>query len=312
MLPQVSSTVPLDRTTSKTSIKDKDKEKRKGFFGISLFRSRSSPPKPREVEPSPSTAVREKRQRNVSQPSQPVSYVQTSSVGVKPATGTPAPHVAVTAAVSIPASSQPTPQHQPQSQLPAPHRPQQQPHPQAQSHPQHQQASQTQPQYQHQPSSQHQHRPQHQRGNNSLQVPIAAPKPIAASGERSPTGKMYTPFRLLSKKRRTVSAASVEAVEGTVLTAMLTGGDSTRSSTVGRPSPPLRDPLAAAYEWRNREEHDQQLRGTGRRRRPGVTFDVEEEVPEDGRAPVQKSFRVLVEESQTTLVPAQPSRHATA
>ncbi|KAL7283480.1 hypothetical protein ACG7TL_002913 [Trametes sanguinea] len=317
MLPQVTPTVPLDRTTSKTSVKDKDKDKRKGFFGISLFRSRSSPPKPREVEPPPSAAVREKRQRNVSQPSQPLSYMQAPAVGVKsPVAGTAAPQVAVAAAVSIPATSQP--QHQPPSQPQTHTYTHAQTHPQAhpQAHSQSQLPPQPQPQPQHQPQhpppSQYQHRPQHQRGNNSLQVPIAAPRPIAVSGERSPTGKMFTPFRLLSRKHRTVSAASVEAVEGTVINAMLTGGDSTRSSTVGRPSPPLRDPLTAAYEWRNREEYDQQLRGTVRRRRPGVTFDVGEEVPEDGRVPVQKSLKANLEEYEATLVPVQPSRQATA
>ena len=94
---------------------------------------------------------------------------------------------------------------------------------------------------------------------------------------------------------------------------MLTGGDSTRSSTAGRPSPPLRDPMTAAQEWRNREEYEQQGRGTVRRRRPGVTFDVGEEVPENGRLPVQKSMRanVAAMHMEVTPVPA-PTRQATA
>ncbi|KAI8998540.1 hypothetical protein BD414DRAFT_575055 [Trametes punicea] len=276
MLPQVATPAPLDRTTSRTSTKDKDKEKKKGFFGINLFRSRSSPPKPREVEPPPSAAVREKRRRNLSQPSQPLAYMQASNVGAKSPTGAPSPQVAV-AAVSIPAT--------PQSQA----------------------------QHQHQYQSQPQYHPQHQRGTASLQVPIAAPTPVPLSGERSPTGKMFTPFRLLSRKHRTVSAASVEAVEGTVINAMLTGGDSTRSSTAGRPSPPLRDPLMAAQEWRNREEQQQETRGTARRRRPGVTFDVGDEVPEDGRVPLQKSLRANMADIQATVVPVHmPSRQATA
>ena len=75
------------------------------------------------------------------------------------------------------------------------------------------------------------------------------------------------------------------------INAMLTGGDSTRSSTAGRPSPPLRDPMQAAQDWRNLEESAHQGRGTLRRRRPGVTFDVGEEVPEDGRPSLQKSMR---------------------
>lgn len=56
------------------------------------------------------------------------------------------------------------------------------------------------------------------------------------------------------------------------------GGESVRSSTAGRPSPPLRDPVVATYDWRNREEAGQMAKGTLRRYRPGVTFDFEEDV----------------------------------
>ncbi|KAI0780820.1 hypothetical protein BD413DRAFT_619673 [Trametes elegans] len=266
MLPQVSPTVPLGRTTSKTSTtKEKEKEKKKGFFG--LFRSRSSPPKPREVEPLPAATVKQLRERSASQNTQTATYTQPpnvavdSSVAVKPTPGAPAPQVATVAAVSIPAQSQPQPQH----------------------------------------------------GRVPHQPHIASPTPVPASGGRGTNGKMFTPFRLLSKRHRTVSTASVDAVDGTVINAMLTGGDSTRSSTAGRPSPPLRDPMTAAQEWRNREEYEQQGRGTVRRRRPGVTFDVGEEVPENGRLPVQKSMRanVAAMHMEVTPVPA-PTRQATA
>lgn len=47
--------------------------------------------------------------------------------------------------------------------------------------------------------------------------------------------------------------------------------------------PPLRDPLVAAQEWRNKEEAAMRDRGTARRVRPGVVFDVEEEHPEHQR-----------------------------
>ncbi|KAI0375004.1 hypothetical protein BV20DRAFT_934875 [Pilatotrama ljubarskyi] len=258
MLPQIAPPAPLGRTTSKTSTKEKDKDPRKkGFFGLSLFRSRSSPPRQREMEPLPSAApVREKRPRNVSQPTQPLARMQAPYFAIKQPATTPTPQVAV-AAVSIPAP-------------PRPHR-----------------------------------------GNSADQARIAAPTPVSASGNRSPNGKMFTPFRLLSRRHRTVSAASVEAVDGTVINAMLTGGDSTRSSTAGRPSPPLRDPMTAAQEWRNREEHEQQVRGTLRRRRPGVTFDVSDEVPDDGRVPVQKSLRANMASLQATAAPV-PNREATA
>ena len=66
---------------------------------------------------------------------------------------------------------------------------------------------------------------------------------------------------------------------------MATGADSTRSSTAGRLSPPLRDPQTATQEWRNKEEADFIDRGTWRRRRPGVTFDVDADTPEKTTAP---------------------------
>ncbi len=43
---------------------------------------------------------------------------------------------------------------------------------------------------------------------------------------------------------------------------------------MGPPSPPLRDPFSATEEWRNNEEKDFMNRGAARRRRPGVTFDL--------------------------------------
>ena len=162
MLPQVAPSVPLSRTTSKSTTKEK--EKKKGFFGLSLFRSRSSPPKERSVDtPGPAATIREKRERNNSQPSQAQAYAQASAMGNKMSSSQDAPRVAVAAAVSIPAQAQ------------------------------------------------------HARGYSSSGVPIAAPAPVAAAGQRTVNGKMFTPFRLLSKRHRTVSTASVEAVDGTVV-----------------------------------------------------------------------------------------------
>ena len=265
MLPQTSAPiVPLSRETSKSTIKEKDGKKKFSVFNI--FRSRSSPPKEREGDEAPAAPAptRERRRsRQLSQPTPPGQYVQvTNSTGRPPAAPAPQMASAVAATVTVPTGSQ------------DPRR-------------------------------------------MSMTRRIAAPIPVHADGTRNATGKMFTPFRLLSRRHRTVSTASVDAVDGTVVStalsllvpphrvltwhltlqinAMLTGGDSTRnstrSSTAGRPSPPLRDPLMAAQEWRNLEENEQQGRGTLRRRRPGVTFDVGEEVPSDGRPSVQKSFR---------------------
>ena len=53
------------------------------------------------------------------------------------------------------------------------------------------------------------------------------------------------------------------------------GGESARSSTAGRLSPPLQDPVEAANTWRLKE-----AALGGRRRRPGVVFDVSDDFTE--------------------------------
>jgi len=73
-----------------------------------------------------------------------------------------------------------------------------------------------------------------------------------------------------------MSTASMDALDGTMVS-LTTPDESVRSSATSALYPPLRDPLEAAQEWRNQEEIDYHDRGTGRRRRPGVTF----EEPED-------------------------------
>jgi hypothetical protein len=45
----------------------------------------------------------------------------------------------------------------------------------------------------------------------------------------------------------------------------------------------MRDPLVAAREWRNKEEAELKGRGTARRRRPGVVFDLTEEISPESR-----------------------------
>ena len=75
--------------------------------------------------------------------------------------------------------------------------------------------------------------------------------------------------------------------------------------------------MTAAQEWMNKEENEQQGRGTLRRRRPGVTFDVGEEIPEDGRGPLQKSLRQNLQSLQASTSQAPtpaplPTRQATA
>ena len=153
--------------------------------------------------------------------------------------------------------------------------------------------------------------------NIHMPTPIVAPTPTvpansnAAVGDHKiPGSNPYTVFRLISKRNRTVSAASVEAMDGTavslqfcVLWLSLTdkqsqpntviGVESVRSSTAGRPSPPLRDPVIATSDWRNREEAGQLAKGTMRRHRPGVTFDFVEDVIDEMSSvkPVRRSSR---------------------
>ena len=58
-----------------------------------------------------------------------------------------------------------------------------------------------------------------------------------------------------------------------------------RSPTPGLLTPPLRDPHEATMEWQHNEEMNERYRNTGRRRRPGVVFDVEDDDnPKDSRA----------------------------
>ena len=155
MLPQTSAPiVPLSRTESQSTAKEKDAKKK--FFGFSLFRSRSSPPKERDVTAPavPASApVRERRERQTSQPTPPVAHMQAPSA----ASGS--------TAVGTPQMVGDDP-----------------------------------------------------RGDDSRYrrmsiARVAEPTPVRAN----PTGKMFTPFRLLSKRHRTVSTASVDAVDGTVV-----------------------------------------------------------------------------------------------
>ena len=67
--------------------------------------------------------------------------------------------------------------------------------------------------------------------------------------------------------------------------------------------------MTAAQEWRNKEETEQQGRGTHRRRRPGVVFDVGEEV-EDGPGPMQKTMRQNLQSMQAQMAQAHAQGQA--
>lgn len=113
------------------------------------------------------------------------------------------------------------------------------------------------------------------------------------AGSTQPRG--FHPWKLLSKRHRTMSTASMDALDGTMVRQLLnhlhglflisffvqvsltTPDESVRSSATSGLYPSLRDPLEAAQEWRNQEEMEYHDRGTSRRRRPGVTFDEPED-----------------------------------
>ncbi|EIM90132.1 uncharacterized protein STEHIDRAFT_119184 [Stereum hirsutum FP-91666 SS1] len=108
------------------------------------------------------------------------------------------------------------------------------------------------------------------------------PPPSPANGATTPTRERRTsashqffPFRLVSKRHRTVSAASVDAVDGTVggnSTILTSPAGSTRSPTPKLPAP-QRDPVQATNEWRIKEDADLRDAPKPRRKRPGVTFE---------------------------------------
>lgn len=115
-------------------------------------------------------------------------------------------------------------------------------------------------------------------------APVAVDLPLKAAGHKEPDQKVFSAFKFLHTKRdRTVSHASVEAQDGLTQTATNTVlGSPTQSSRSQTPfaPPPIRDPLVATQEWRNREEAEMRSSAKERRQRPGIVFDMEEDPPE--------------------------------
>ncbi|TFK42656.1 hypothetical protein BDQ12DRAFT_676582 [Crucibulum laeve] len=105
------------------------------------------------------------------------------------------------------------------------------------------------------------------------------PAPINISASK----KVFSPFSYLASKRnRTMSAASVEAQDGTAANTVVGSPTASMHSQAPMPlPPPLRDPLAATYEWRDDAEARAHLRDKVRRHRPGVVFDVGHDPGED-------------------------------
>lgn len=172
---------------TKEKDKEKDKERKRGrfFSGISLFRSRSNPPKPLQETAPDYQRDGHTRKR---QDSAPAASNMRQEPASAPSTMRSPPNVSTSTLPSARQEAYETltsPRRREHVDIP-PHGAQSTPTPRVE--------------YLTVPSA-------------GMGVPShGAP----TAGGRSPT-KMFSPFRLLSKRYRTVSAASVEAVDGTTV-----------------------------------------------------------------------------------------------
>ncbi|KAI9510846.1 hypothetical protein F5148DRAFT_949745, partial [Russula earlei] len=116
--------------------------------------------------------------------------------------------------------------------------------------------------------------------------PAPTPSFAAATEEKfSSAPNAFPTFRIVSKRYRTMSGVSAEAVDGTnagASTVLTSPANSTRSPTP-KLLPPQRDPQQAIHAWRNKEEAETRQRGNARRRRPGVHFEGYEDHPQAER-----------------------------
>lgn len=120
--------------------------------------------------------------------------------------------------------------------------------------------------------------------------PVTAPPVKPSTRDRKESGSnLLTPFKFLtmnSKRNRTMSAASLDVCDGNTATNTVVG--SPAQSTVSHAPfppiapPPVRDPMIATTEWRDREEAERREQKRGKVLRPGVTFDVAEDPPPTG------------------------------
>jgi len=110
------------------------------------------------------------------------------------------------------------------------------------------------------------------RSNKPIPPPISIPPRF---DEHFMNGHNLPKHLISSKKFRTVSIASLEAMDGTANNTTVGSPTSSRMSpTPGVMTPPLQDPYEATATWLNNEEKELEDRGAVRRRRPGVTFDL--------------------------------------
>ncbi|KAF8509280.1 hypothetical protein JB92DRAFT_542897 [Gautieria morchelliformis] len=125
-------------------------------------------------------------------------------------------------------------------------------------------------------------------------------KPSASAPlPRPKSPKIFSPFKLFSKRHRTVSSASLDVLDGTAAnTVMNSPASSMRADTPGvPPSPPLRDAILATQEWRNKEATELFVSGRKRRHRPGVTFDCPEDIAPADIIPSRLRVARMVEDA---------------
>ncbi|KAI0273702.1 hypothetical protein BC834DRAFT_223346 [Gloeopeniophorella convolvens] len=271
-------------------------KKKSGFFqGLGLFRSKSSAQKqhPHESK-APESRSRTATAAKRTSPKSPMAlhYDSDSRAAAAPtrlkkppvvvATHTPAP-VAPQSSAPQPQPQPPQPQVQSQSQS----QPQYHSQPQWQARSGGENGGIQQPQLQPQPSTQSQVQAQ-AHPQPQQQAPRPAPEAILAAAVEqkiSAAPNAFASFRIVSKRYRTMSGASAEALDGTnagASTVLTSPANSTRSPTP-KLIPPQRDPQQATYAWRNREEAQVRERGAARRRRPGVHFEGYDDHPQAER-----------------------------
>lgn len=182
--------------TSRSSKEKKDKEKKEregrkltgGFFGF--FRSRSSPPKQATTEARPPASSNSTPSKSSNSNDAPATTTTSTSRG-RPRASSHSTIVAVAASVKNIVTPHPHHVYQPPSRS-------------SRSH-----------------SSRHAQVPVNVPATAptpvAVPLPILAPTPVQADATMGPGGKMYSPFRLLAKRHRTVSAASYEAQDGTAV-----------------------------------------------------------------------------------------------
>ncbi|KAF9005581.1 hypothetical protein BDQ17DRAFT_1353412 [Cyathus striatus] len=103
------------------------------------------------------------------------------------------------------------------------------------------------------------------------------PPPINVNSAK----RVFNPFsNLISKRNRTMSAASLEAQDGTATNTVGSPTASMHSQTPMPPPPPRIDPIVSTGKWIASESRTH-TRDKPRRPRPGVVFDVPHEPKDD-------------------------------